>query len=74
MNRLVPLSVGALLGLSVATDACAWGYAAGPRGGAVYRGPMGGAAARDPYGGVAVRGPYGGGYARGPYGGFAVPA
>ena len=71
MTRLAILGVGALPGLSLATDAFAWGTVTCPRGGAAYRGPMGGAAVRGPYGGGAVRGPAGNVAVRGPgYGGY----
>src|SRR6516165_3700061 len=74
MKCLTIVCLGALLTLSAAPDAFAWGAVTGPRGGAAYRGPMGGAAVRTPSGAAAVRGPYGGAAARGPYGGTAVRA
>src|SRR6516162_3488033 len=74
MKCLTIVCLGALLTLSAAPDAFAWGAVTGPRGGAAYRGPMGGAAVRTPSGAAAVRGPYGGAAARGPYGGTAYRA
>src|SRR6516225_6012881 len=59
MKCLTIVCLGALLTLSAAPDAFAWGAVTGPRGGAAYRGPMGGAAVRTPSGAAAVRGPYG---------------
>src|SRR5438552_7203416 len=72
MKRLAIVCIGALLALSAAPDAFAWGSVSGPRGGAAYRGPMGGAAVRTPSGAAAVRTPSGAAAARGPYGGTAV--
>src|SRR5215472_8808642 len=72
MKCLTIVCLGALLTLSAAPDAFAWGAVTGPRGGAAYRGPMGGAAVRTPSGAAAVRGPYGAGAVRGPGGNVAL--
>src|SRR6516164_4306088 len=72
MKCLTIVCLGALLTLSAAPDAFAWGAVTGPRGGAAYRGPAGGAAVRTPSGAAAVRGPYGAGAVRGPAGNVAV--
>jgi hypothetical protein len=74
MNRLILVGLCAVLAMSAAERAFAWGSVTGPRGGAAYRGPMGGAAVRGPNGGYAARGPYGGAVARGPAGGTAYRA
>src|SRR6516164_7903869 len=72
MKCLTIVCLGALLTLSAAPDAFAWGAVTGPRGGAV-RPPTGAAAVRGPYGGAAGGGPYGGTAYRPPaYGGGAV--
>src|ERR1700730_10987465 len=57
MKRLAIISLSALLTLSAAPDAFAWGAVSGPRGGAAYRGPMGGAAVRTPSGAAGRRTP-----------------
>ena len=55
MKCLTIVCLGALLTLSAAPDAFAWGAVTGPRGGAAARGPYGGTAYRPPaYGGGTV--------------------
>jgi hypothetical protein len=72
MNGFARFCLAAAIGLSVSSDAFAWGSVTGPHGGTAAVGPRGAGYARGPNGATAARGPRGAGYAQGPNGAAAV--